>query len=310
MSSKDLKHIETFLEMILTERGCAKNTLEAYRRDLIKFAGFLQHKHTTLETVSSDGIRDYLSEHHQQGMAAVTSARALSALRQLFQYLVLEEVRAEDPCSLIDSPKTRRSLPKVLSEEDLHLLKTAHEDPSPEGKRTAALLEILYATGLRVSELVSLPFAAIPQGQNPEQLCLIVRGKGNKERMVPLNIHAIKALQSYLPVRASFIPAHKSGGIWLFPSASAEGHLTRQRFGQMLKELALKANLDPTKLSPHLIRHAFATHLLHHGADLISVQKMLGHADISTTQIYTHVLKEKLHQLVHQHHPLSQSTKP
>jgi integrase/recombinase XerD len=301
-----LRHVENFLEMMTTERGAARNTIEAYRRDLIAFTDFMQQQHTTFETLAADHIRAYLSLHHTQGMEAASSARSLSALRQFFRFLLLEGVRTEDPCSLIDSPKTRRPLPRVLSEEDvLNLLKTAHGDQSPEGKRAAALLEILYATGLRVSELVSLPFSSIPQDQKPEQLCLIVRGKGDKERMVPLNAHAIKALMAYLPVRSTFIPSEKSGGIWLFPSASAQGHLTRQRFGQLLKELALQANLDPAKISPHIIRHAFATHLLHHGADLISVQKMLGHVDISTTQIYTHVLKEKLYELVHQHHPLS-----
>jgi integrase/recombinase XerD len=293
--------------MMVTERGAAKNTIEAYRRDLGTFTAFTTQRNITFETLTANDIRDYLSFHHKQGLEAASSARALSSLRQFFRFLVLEEVCTEDPCSLIDSPKTRRPLPRVLSEGDvLNLLKAVHEDPSAEGKRATALLEILYATGLRVSELVSLPFSAIPQDQKPEDLCLIVRGKGDKERMVPLNTHAIKALQAYLPVRTSFIPSEKSGGIWLFPSASAQGHLTRQRFGQLLKEIALKANLDPAKISPHIIRHAFATHLLHHGADLISVQKMLGHADISTTQIYTHVLKEKLYELVHQHHPLSQ----
>ena len=293
--------------MMITERGAAKNTIQAYQRDLLAFAGFLQTQGTTFETLTPDDIRAYLSFHHQQGMEAASSARALSSLRQFFRFLVLEGIQTEDPCSLIDSPKTRRPLPRVLSEEDiLNLLKTAHEDPSPEGKRTTALLEILYATGLRVSELVSLPFSAIPQDQNPDQLCLIVRGKGDKERMVPLNTHAIKALLAYLPVRATFIPSEKSGGIWLFPSISAQGHLTRQWFAQLLKDLAIKANLDPAKISPHIIRHAFATHLLHHGADLISVQKMLGHVDISTTQIYTHVLQEKLQKLVQQHHPLSE----
>ncbi len=180
--------------MMITERGAAKNTIEAYRRDLLAFAGFLQTQETTFETLTADHIRAYLSFHHKQGLEAASSARALSSLRQFFRFLVLEGVRTEDPCSLIDSPKTRRPLPRVLSEEDvLGLLKTAHEDPSAEGKRAAALLEILYATGLRVSELVSLPFSSIPQDQKPEQLCLIVRGKGDKERMVPLNDHASKA---------------------------------------------------------------------------------------------------------------------
>ena len=223
----------------------------------------------------------------------------------LFQFLIAEEICKEDPTSLLSRPKKHKPLPKILTEEEIILLlEAAAADASAEGDRLEALLEILYASGLRVSELISLEHDAVLQAEET----LIVKGKGDKERMVPLSSYAIKALEKYLKVRREFVP-HQGASRWLFPSYGKSGHLTRQRFGQLLKGLAVQAGLDPDRISPHVIRHAFATHLLNGGADLVSVQNMLGHADISTTQIYTHVMHQKLQQVIQECHPLSQKKK-
>jgi integrase/recombinase XerD len=234
-------------------------------------------------------------------MAPRTAARRLSALRQFHRFLNGEGVRPDDPTAALDSPRQGRPLPKYLSEAEVDaLLVASRARPGPDGVRLVALLELLYATGLRVSELVGLPLAAIAR----DRRLLSVRGKGNKERLVPLSEPAREALAAWLPLRqAALGPGSMSR--WLFPSRSRQGHLTRHRFGQLLKELAIAAGLDPAKVSPHVLRHAFATHLLAHGADLRSVQRLLGHADISTTQIYTHVLEDRLRALVHEHHPLA-----
>jgi integrase/recombinase XerD len=222
-------------------------------------------------------------------------------MRQLFKFLLLEGDRPDDPTAGLDSPRLGRPLPKILSEAEIAgLFAAAAAWPGEEGMRLRCLLELLYATGLRVSELVTLPLAAAQR----EPRFLLVRGKGGKERVVPLSEPACQALAAYLPSRAHFL-ADGRGGRWLFPSPSREGHLTRQRCGQLLKELALAAGLDPARLSPHVLRHAFASHLLDHGADLRSVQQMLGHADVATTQIYTHVLTERLSRLVASAHPLA-----
>jgi integrase/recombinase XerD len=233
----------------------------------------------------------------------------LSALRQFYRFLFAEGLRADDPTAKIDSPRQGRALPKILSEDEVgRLLAGAHAAPGVEGLRLAALLELLYATGLRVSELVSLPAGAVAR----DPRVLIVRGKGGKERMIPLSAPAREALGRYraalrAPARRAGRPARGHESKWLFPSRGRSGHLTRQRVAQRLKALAAEVGIDPAKVSPHVLRHAFASHLLDHGADLRSVQKMLGHADISTTQIYTHVLNARLKSLVHEHHPLSRS---
>ena len=293
--------LETFLEMIFVERGASKNTLEAYQRDLLKFHTFLHSAGTTLEAAHGDHIRGYLLTLYDEDLSARSAARHLSSIRQFYRFLLLEEKRTDDPSSKVSMPKQEKKLPSVLSEADVEkLLDASQKDTTPEGIRMYTLLEILYATGLRVSELVGLTHAAFQQGHD----VLIVRGKGNKERMVPLSVPAIEALETYLPLRGFFLGHKKDASPWLFPSRSKEGHLTRQRFGQLLKELALKAGIDPARISPHTLRHAFATHLLANGADLVSVQKLLGHTDISTTQIYTHVLQERLHEVMHKSHPL------
>jgi integrase/recombinase XerD len=291
--------------MLASERGSASNTLESYRRDLNDCAAFLKDHHISLEKASGESLRNYLNSLYDRGMIASTIARHISALKQFFQFLVTEEICQEDPTSLLARPKKRKPLPKILTEEEItKLLETVTQDVSPEGERLEALLEILYASGLRVSELISLEHDAVFYAEET----LIVKGKGGKERMVPLSSYAIKALEKYLKVRSEFIP-QKGASKWLFPSYGKSGHLTRQRLGQLLKALAIQAGIDPRKISPHVIRHAFATHLLNGGADLVSVQNMLGHADIATTQIYTHVMHKKLQEVIQRCHPLSQKEK-
>jgi integrase/recombinase XerD len=297
----DRRHIDAFLEMCAAERGAAANTLAAYERDLTAFAGFAARKGRAPEAADTETVRGYLEALAKSGRSARTAARQLSAIRQFHRFLFAEGVRGDDPCQTIDSPRQGRSLPKLLSEAEVEsLMNTARQERGAEGTRLVALVETLYATGLRVSELVSLPLAAVRR----DPRWLTVTGKGGRERIVPLSVPAREAIADYLAVRDRFLKPGAASP-YLFPSRAGAGHLTRQRFGQMLKVLALAAGLDPAKVSPHVLRHAFATHLLSHGADLRSVQKMLGHADIATTQIYTHVLEERLKTLVQQHHPLA-----
>ncbi len=302
--------VDAFLEMLVAERGAAQNTIEAYRRDLEHFNIFLKERSPStkgLLEVTAQQVNAYLVALSREGREATTLSRRLSALRQFYQFLLSEGWVASNPTTTIDTPRHKRALPKILSEEHIvRLLEAARAQTDPEGCRLYAMLETLYASGLRVSELVTLPLTAV----HPNKPYLLVKGKGGKERLVPLSEHATNALQTYLTLRSSFLQkAAPSAEKWLFPSPSKEGHLTRQRFGQLLKELALKANLDADKISPHVIRHAFATHLLSHGADLLSIQKLLGHADLSTTQIYTHVVTDHLKDLVNHHHPLALSPK-
>ena len=298
-------YIDQFIEMLASERGSALNTLESYRRDLTYCASFLKERSTSIEQAKPEALRDYMNFLYDRGMVSSTISRHISALKQFFQFLIAEEICKEDPTSLLSRPKKHKPLPKILTEEEIILLlEAAAADASAEGDRLEALLEILYASGLRVSELISLEHDAVLQAEET----LIVKGKGDKERMVPLSSYAIKALEKYLKVRREFVP-HQGASRWLFPSYGKSGHLTRQRFGQLLKGLAVQAGLDPDRISPHVIRHAFATHLLNGGADLVSVQNMLGHADISTTQIYTHVMHQKLQQVIQECHPLSQKKK-
>lgn len=295
--------IERFLEMLLAERGASRNTLDAYHRDLKDVIEFLKSREMAIQAASAADFKAYLSAINASGMKPRTAARRLSALRQFCRFMVAEGVRQDDPTVHIDSPRLGRSLPKVLSEAEVErLLATARAQPGDDGLRLVALLELLYATGLRVSELVGLPLAAVKRDAD----FLIVTGKGDKERLVPLTDAARASVAEFLAVRR----APKGRERWLFPSRAGCGHLTRQRFGQMLKDVAAAAGLDPDAVSPHVLRHAFATHLLSHGADLRSVQQMLGHADISTTQIYTHVLEERMRRLVTDHHPLAAGHKP
>ena len=302
--------VEIFLEMMAAERGAAHNTIESYRRDLAGFMAFLAPRGRLPENADAAQIRAYFGRLSGAGMAPGTSARRLSALRQFFRFLFAERFREDDPCCAIDSPRQGRPLPRYLSEEEVErLLAAAHRRGGGKGKRLAALMELLYATGLRVSELVALPLSAMSR----DGRMLIVNGKGGKERMVPLSEPAMEAVAVYQRTREHFMPAGRrpdESSPWLFPSRSRAGHLTRNRFGQLLKGLAVDAGVDPDKVSPHVLRHSFASHLLAHGADLRSLQQMLGHADIATTQIYTHVLDERLKRLVNEAHPLATKKGP
>jgi integrase/recombinase XerD len=297
-----LHHLEAFLEMLSAERGAAVHTLDAYRRDLLDYAGFLRKRGRGLPSGSAADIRAYLGTLSASGLKPSTQARRLSALRQLHRFLLDEDVRADDPTSAIESPKRGRPLPKVVSETQTQaLIDAAAALEGPEALRLLCIVELLYASGLRVSELVGLPLTAVAG----ERRMLLVKGKGGKERLVPLGAPAREAIKAYLGVRARFLPSSERAQRFLFPSRGVEGHLTRRRVAQLLKDLAIKAGVDPRKLSPHVLRHAFASHLVANGADLRSVQQLLGHADIATTQIYTHVQDERLKRLVAEKHPLA-----
>jgi len=321
MKQSDGALIDLYLDMLAAERGAAANTLEAYRRDLEDFSADLGEHSGAIASADGDAIRRYLGALARRSFSAASVARRLSAIRQLYRFLYAEGIRKDDPAAVIEGPKRGRALPKVLSVGHVdQLLATAREGiddaarPIAERLRAArlnCLLEVLYATGLRVSELVSLPASAARR----DERMLIVRGKGNKERLVPLNDAAKRAMREYLALREeaeSGKPCVKSrkGAVkaskWLFPSFGESGHLTRQHFARDLKALAAEAGLKPKQVSPHVLRHAFASHLLQNGADLRSVQTLLGHADISTTQIYTHVLEERLKSLVRDLHPLGE----
>ena len=295
--------------MLAAERGAAANTLAAYRRDLTDFLAFAAARGVGELGADPGLVRAYLARLAGAGLAPRTQARRLSALRQFHRFLVVEELRPDDPTATLDSPRLGRPLPKVLDRAEVEaLLSAARSWQGPEGGRMVALLELLYATGMRVSELVGLPVAAVSRDRS----LVTVRGKGGRERLVPLGQAAADALAAYAAVRDRFLPAAGGRSVesrWLFPSRGAAGHLTRQRFGQLLKRLAVDAGIDRRRLSPHVLRHAFATHLLEGGADLLSVQKMLGHTDVSTTQIYTHVTGERLRALVQEKHPLSRARK-
>jgi integrase/recombinase XerD len=308
-------HMESFLEMMSAERGAANNTLISYQRDLEDAYSFLKQRGIKPTEAASDDLRAYLSHLAQQGFKASSQARRLSALRQFYKFLYAEGLRTDDPTGVLDAPKKGRSLPKVLSIDDVSKLIGQAEQEAAQGGsdpvarlRMHALIELLYATGMRVSELVSLPASVLAQNGR----FLVVRGKGNKERMVPLSHSAIRAMQAYGTAMASDNATQKTPppeSPWLFPSSGKAGYLPRQVFGRDLKDLAARAGIRVAAISPHVLRHAFASHLLANGADLRAVQELLGHSDISTTQIYTHVLEERLHQLVQNHHPLAKQAK-
>ncbi len=286
------------MEMLAAERGAARPTLLAYRTDLGDLSRVVGG---ALARVATADLRRYFASLAEAGLGARTAARRLSAFRQFFRFLVAEGVRRDDPTQALDGPRLPRTLPKHLDESETErLIAAACRRKGPEGARLACMVELLYGAGLRVSELVGLPLAAARR----DLRFLLVRGKGDKERMVPVGEPARAALAAYLAERWHFL-AEGRGSLWLFPSRGKDGHLTRRRCGQLLKELALEAGLDPALLSPHVLRHAFASHLVDRGADLRSVQEMLGHADIATTQIYTHVQSARLQRLVAERHPLA-----
>ncbi len=317
--------ITNFLEKILIEDGLAANTISAYGNDLSLFADFLASNKVSIIEADSQNIKDYFQQLYQGQLKSSSLMRKISAIKNFYQFLLAENIINLSPVAYIERPKSELKLPKFLTEEEvLKLLNTANNDKSEFGIRLSCLLEMLYASGLRVSELVSLPVSAASSiknnnlEKNDNLNYLIVSGKGGKERIAPLNLSAIKILKEYLTLRQN-LGQEKSK--WLFVGkyrsnkdgkknttkkySTLDQHLTRQRLNQMLKELAIKASIDPAKVHPHVIRHSFASHLLNHGIDLRVLQELLGHSDISTTQIYTHILDSKLKELVFKHHPLA-----
>src|ERR1700756_4176685 len=305
--NSDERLVRLYLDMLAAERGAGANTLAAYRRDLDDLSSYLRGLPRPIASAGTADLRAYLEELSRRGLKATTAARRLSAMRQLYRFLYTETHRGDDPAAVLEGPKRQRALPKILSVAEVdRLLQAAGQCDAAaplqarlRAARLACLLEILYATGLRVSELVALPIAAAERNAR----MLTIRGKGNKERLVPLNEAAKKAMSDYLALLFAARPQRKAK--WLFPSFGEAGHLTRQHFARELKTLAAAAGLRAAQVSPHVLRHAFASHLLHNGADLRVVQTLLGHADISTTQIYTHVLEERLKSLVRDLHPLA-----
>ncbi len=294
--------IDIFIEMMAAERGAAINTLAAYSRDLKQFEVFMLRQNRNIESTDAENIKKYLAQLKSKDRAPTTHARKLSVLKQFFQFLYMERQRLDDPSAGIEGPRTGRPLPKYLSESEVELLlDTARGQSGAYGVRMMALMEILYATGIRVSELVSLPLAAI----SSDRKILLVKGKGKKERMVPLTAPAINSIADYLDLRKGFL-IKGTPSIYLFPSRAKKGHITRAGFGILLKQLAGVAGIESKRVSPHVLRHSFASHMLANGADLRALQQLLGHADISTTQIYTHIQEERMRDLVLQNHPLSE----
>jgi integrase/recombinase XerD len=304
----DERLIGLYLDMLAAERGAGNNTLAAYGRDLTDLSSYLKGARRSIAKARTADLRAYLEELSRRGLRVTTVARRLSATRQLYRFLYAEGHRANNPAAVLEGPKRERTLPKTLTLAEVdHLLRIAGRcDPAAplaarlRAARLACLVEMLYATGLRVSELVALPVSAARR----DARVIVVRGKGNKERLVPLNDAAKRATADYLALLA--LSESDGRSKWLFPSSGESGHLTRQHLARELKTLASAAGLRANQVSPHVLRHAFASHLLHNGADLRVVQTLLGHADISTTQIYTHVLEERLKSVVRDLHPLAQ----
>ena len=300
------RHLEAFLEMLAAERGAARNTLSAYESDLQDCFAFCARLGTAPEAAGPEPLRAYLRSLSDLGLRPRTAARRLSALRQFYRFLAREGLRPDDPTELLEGPKAAASLPKAITEAEVEaLLASAVTLRGHRGKQAAAAVELLYCSGLRASELVALPAAAL----RPDAPLVAVRGKGGKERLVPISARAREAAVAARDALAETGRKSASGPQalrWLFPARAASGHMTRQALGLLLKDAALAAGLDPDKVSPHVLRHSFASHLLARGADLRSLQVLLGHADIATTQIYTRVLEERLKALVEAHHPLAE----
>jgi integrase/recombinase XerD len=300
--SKGDDWIEAFLEMMAVERSAARNTLTAYAKDLADAQSFLAAEGEDLATAPAERIEAYFAAMGAQGLAPATAARRRAAVRQFYRFVLGEGWRQDDPVRRVDAPKAGRPLPKVLSRGDVDaLIAAASARDGASGLRLACMIELLYASGLRISELLALPLASLAR----DPAYLIVKGKGGKERLAPMNAPARAAVRAYLPVRPHFLPKGVKGSPWLFPSRGAGGRLTARRMAQLLDEAAVAAGIDPGRVSPHVLRHAFATHLLEGGADLRAVQTLLGHADIATTQIYTHVAEDRLRAVVEDNHPLA-----
>lgn len=311
MSHSDLRAISTFLDAIAAELGSSQNTLMAYGRDLRDLVEWLTSRGLSLKAITRGQIEAYLAHCDAQGLSRATRARRLSSIRQFCRFALEEGWRDDDPAIRISGPGRAKRLPKTLSTEEVDALLAAAPElgrNEPERLRNACLMELLYATGMRVSELVMLPVASC----RGDPAVLMVRGKGNKDRMVPLTAPARAALSAWIACRDNAPEDSRLGRLiagqgarWLFPAPGAAGHLPRQSFGRLLKDIAIAAGIDPSRVTPHVIRHAFATHLLQGGADLRSIQTLLGHADLGTTEIYTHVLDARMRDLVLNHHPLA-----
>ena len=293
------RYVDLFFEMMQVERGASENTLRSYFRDL---SDFIRFQEVEIEKTEALHINKYIENLRSKGMQSSTINRRLSSLRQFFQFLNKESFRKDDPTINITISLRHKKLPKYLTESEVKdILDTSKEDKTPQGFRTRAIAELLYCSGLRVSELVSLPLSSI----NKDRPVLIVIGKSKKERMVPIGIPAKKALSDYIEVRNLFIPSSADKSPWLFPARGKNGYLTRNSVSLILKKLAEMSGISSARISPHILRHSFASHLLSNGADLRTLQQMLGHADISTTQIYTHILSDKLKETLERNHPLS-----
>lgn len=292
---------EAFLEMMSVERAVSEKTLDAYTRDLNNFSSFFG---SDIDKADEKDIRNYFKSLSKNGISASSVARRLSCLRQYYGFLFQERLREDNPTLALETPKMSRSLPKNLTEEEIEILfDEAYKIKGPEGLRVCAMLEIAYATGMRVSELISINISAL----SGERKMLRVTGKGNKDRLIPLTEKSRESIENYLKVREYFMKESES--IFLFPSRSKVGHITRQRFSQLLQNIVKKTSIDENRVSPHVLRHSFASHILSNGADLRAVQKMLGHSNISTTQIYTHILEERKQTLVQNKHPLAKKNK-
>jgi integrase/recombinase XerD len=293
---------EAFLEMMAAERAAAAHTLTAYGRDLADAGGFLARRQRNFQTALNTDLEAYFSDLSARGLASATAARRRSAIRQLYRFVLDEGWRTDDPTRRIEAPRRGRPLPKILSRADVNsLIAAAKTRDGKMGARLDAMIELIYASGLRVSELLALPLA--PFAHSPDHL--IIKGKGGKERLAPLNQQARDAVATYLVHRPAFLATGVKASPWLFPSRGRTGRLTPRRFAQLLDEAARDAGIDPARVSPHVLRHAFATHLLEGGADLRVVQTLLGHADIATTQIYTHLAQDHLREVVETRHPLA-----
>lgn len=302
MSAKGGEWAEAFLEMMAVERAAARNTLTAYARDLSDADGFLTGTSGGLASASAVDVEAYFTDLGVRGLSPATASRRRAAVRQFYQFVLGEGWRTDDPSRRVEAPKRGRSLPKVLSRPEMdRLIAAATARDGAQGLRFGCMVELAYASGLRISELTGLSLAALAR----DPAYLIVKGKGGKERLAPLNDAARTAVKAYLDVRPGFLPRGDKANPWLFPSRGKAGRLTPRRFAQVLDEAAAGAGIDPARVSPHVLRHAFATHLLEGGADLRVVQKLLGHADIATTQIYTHVASDRLAEVVQTRHPLA-----
>ncbi|MBX3484252.1 site-specific tyrosine recombinase XerD [Phenylobacterium sp.] len=294
--------VDAFLEMMAVERAAARNTLTAYARDLADASGFLAARGRGPGDASAEDVEAYFAALGARGLSPATAARRRAAVRQFYRFVLGEGWRDDDPSRRVEAPKKGRPLPKVLSRDEMdRLIAAAGARDGAQGLRFGCMVELAYASGLRISELTALPLAALAR----DPAYLIVKGKGGKERLAPLNEKARAAVKAYIDARPGFLPKGGKTNPWLFPSRGRAGRLTPRRFAQVLDEAAADAGIDPDRVSPHVLRHAFATHLLEGGADLRVVQKLLGHADIATTQIYTHVASDRLREVVQTRHPLA-----